>query len=283
MHIVGLAIGVLILAVSLLFLSNLNLFVFLIGLALSIILLPFVIDITLTSKRNVEINEMFLEFSRNLSESVKTGTPISKSIFNLKGRKYGSLSPYVEKLANQISIGIPVNKALETFADEVDNTVISRAVTLIREAEKAGGEIDSILESSARSIAEIEKLRKERKAAISTLVVQGYLIFFIFIGIMLIMEFNILPLTSDLQGVSMDITKIDVNTMAKAGVPDNTATAPPEKGVSPFFLLLLVQGLFAGLIIGKLTEGSIKSGIIHSFILLLSAFLISTGAKLIFK
>ena len=78
----------------------------------------------------------------------------------MKGKNYGALSPFVRKLANQISLGIPVDRALQTFADSTGSSVISRAVALIKEAEKAGGEIDYILESTAKSISEIEKLKK---------------------------------------------------------------------------------------------------------------------------
>ncbi|MDP3881570.1 MAG: type II secretion system F family protein [Nanoarchaeota archaeon] len=282
MHIGGIAFGLVIFGLSFLFIkSNLNLFVFLIGLALGVIVLPFVIQVVLEAKRHQEMSEMFLEFSRNLAESVKTGTPISKSIINLRNRNYGPLSPHISKLANQISIGIPVSKSLENFAYEVDNPIITRAVNLIREAEKAGGEIEAILESSARSIAEIEKLRKERKAVISSLVVQGYIIFFIFIVIMLIMEFKIMPLTQNLSQFNLDLGSIDPTKLAEYQLPGEAAQVELEM-FSPFLSLLLVQGFFAGLIIGKLTEGSIKDGIKHSFILAMSAFLISAGAKLFF-
>src|SRR3989338_5718187 len=115
---------------------------------------------------------MFLEFSRNLAESVNTGTPISKSIVNMRKKNYGALSPYITKLANQIELGIPVHQALQSFAYDVGSPVISRAIALIMEAERAGGEIDYILESVAGSISEVEKLKKERKAAIYGLVVQ---------------------------------------------------------------------------------------------------------------
>ncbi len=101
---------------------------------------------------------MFLEFSRNLTESVNIGTPVSKSIINMSRKKYGALTPYIEKLGNQISLGIPVHRAFENFARDVNNPVISRAVSLISEAERAGGEIDYILESVAQSISEIENL-----------------------------------------------------------------------------------------------------------------------------
>jgi hypothetical protein len=51
---------------------------------------------------------------------------------------------------------------------------------------------------------------------------------------------------------------------------------------SSFLYLLLVQGFFSGLAIGKLSEGNIKAGIKHSFILVSMSFLISTTASMIF-
>ena len=50
----------------------------------------------------------------------------------------------------------------------------------------------------------------------------------------------------------------------------------------PLFYMLLVQSFFAGLVIGKISEGSIKSGFKHSFILLAITLLTTTGAKALF-
>lgn len=281
-HWIGIGFGLAITIVGLIFFSHekdQNLLLFLLGIALTIVALPFVIQVIIENKREQQVSEMFLEFSRNLAESVNTGTPISKSIINMRNKNYGALTPYVQKLANQISIGIPVNQAFQTFAFDVNNPVITRAVTLIREAEKAGGEIDYILESAAKSIAEVEKLRKERKAAIYSLVVQGYIIFFIFIGIMLVMEFKILPLTSGISqfgGLSGDFSAV-----ARG---ESAATAVSVEELSnPFLFLLLAQGFFAGLTIGKLAEGTIRAGIKHSFIMTVTAFLVSTGVRLVFN
>src|SRR3989344_1240323 len=146
-------------------------------------LLPFLMSLISESKIEQEKNERFLEFARNLAESVKTGTPIGKSIINMSSKDFGSLSPHIKKLANQISLGIPIGRALETFAFDINSIVIRRAISLIREAENAGGDIEHILDSTAESIYQIEKLKRERKAAISSLVVQGYIIFLIFVGI----------------------------------------------------------------------------------------------------
>ena len=278
---IGIIVSAIILLIDFIFFFNSNdrsLFFFIIGIVVCIVALPFVFILVMENKREEELNEMFLEFSRNLAESVATGTPISKSIISLKRKNFGALSPYVEKLANQISLGIPVDKALETFAYDVGSPSIKRAIGLIREAERAGGEIDYILESSAKSIAETEKLKKEIRASVSNLVVQGYIIFFIFIGIMLVMEFKILPLTANISSLGV-ISSVDSATgLANLGTGQAFS---PEQAARPFLYLLLAQGLFAGLVIGKLTEGTLKAGVKHSFILMIAAFLISTGARAI--
>ena len=255
-----------------------NLFFFLIGIAATIMLIPFVLSMVIENKREQDINEMFLEFSRNLAEGVGAGTPISKSVVNLKKKNYGPLSPNVEKLANQIELGIPVHIAMHNFSRDVDSSVIKRAFALIMEAERAGGEIDYILESVAKSISEIEKLKKERKAAVYNLVVQGYIIFFIFIVIMLVMEFKILPLTASF-GSFGGLLSGDINSITNPSAVSAAPRLRPEDIADQFLYLLITQGFFAGLTIGKLAEGSVKAGIKHSFILSVMALLISTGAR----
>ncbi len=279
MHWVGIISGVVVLLIDVVILlvyKDFNLFLFLLGIIFGVVALPFIIGVIAVNKREQEISGMFLEFSRNLAESVTTGTPISKSIMNMSKKNYGPLTPHIKKLANQISLGIPVNKAMHNFSRDVDNKVISRAIALISEAERAGGEISKILQSVAESIAEVERLKEERRAAISNLVVQGYIIFFIFVGIMLVMEFKILPLTAGLGGSEISS---GASLSGLGGFGGGGATLNPEELARPFLYLLVTQGIFAGLTIGKLAEGSIKAGIKHSFILTIMAFLISTGAR----
>lgn len=280
MHWAGIGFGFVIIAVSIVIFWNQrsnDFFPFLIGMGLAVSMFPFILALIAENKRQREISERFLEFSRNLAESVTTGTPISKSIINMSRKNYGALSPYIVKLGNQISLGIPVNHAFQTFSHDVDNSVISRAVSLMSEAERAGGEIDYILESVSKSIAEVEKLREERRAAISGLVIQGYIIFFIFIAIMLIMEFKILPLAVEVGSVG---SLSGATPLEGAGTEGGAMTT--EQLARLFLYLLLTQGLFTGLVIGKLAEGSVKAGIKHSFIMMISAFLLSAGVRLIF-
>src|SRR3989338_6884659 len=269
-HKIGIALAILIIAGAFLFKES-PIFSLAIGIGIIIGVLPFVLSTIAETKIAREKEEIFLEFARNLVESVKMGSSISNSVLILKNRNYEVLNKHVGKLANQISMGIPLNIAMQTFSKDINNAKISKAITLIRQAERAGGDIGKILESVAEAVSTTDKLKKERQAAISALMVQGYIIFFVFIIIILVMQFQILPLVSGLAG-----------TVNIGGIETAGAGFDPKEISDAFLDLLLVQGLFSGLIIGKLAEESIKNGVKHSFILMISAFLISTITNALF-
>jgi len=267
-HWLGIILGILLAVSSFFIFKDDTLFYFLLVVSVVIVLIPFMLSLVMGQNVQREKEEKFLSFSRDLVESVRSGTPIVKSIINLRRRNYSSLSPHIEKLANQLALGITLEKSFATFAKDTKSKVISRAVGLITEAEKAGGRIETILESVASSVNQIETLKKERKAAVSNLVTQGYIIFMIFIIIMLVLEFKILPLVSDLSSTEGLTTSVRTN---------NTTDFS-----TPLFVMILVQSFFAGLVIGKISEGSVRSGVKHSFILITITLLITTGAKALF-
>jgi flagellar protein FlaJ len=265
---IGIITGLVIIVSSFFFMGNKE-FYLIIGVGIIVAVSPYIFLTMVQSKIDAEKEQMFLEFARDLVESVKSGTPVSKSIINVKTRPYGVLSRHVKKLANQISLGIPLGTAMNIFSRDVNNPTISRALTLIGQAEKAGGNIGEILEAVAGAVNMSDKLKKERKATISSLVVQGYIIFFIFMVIIIVMQFKILPMVSG-------IANIDTIGIVNVGV------SAEEMDFSKAFLyLLLIQGFFSGITIGLLAEGNIKAGIKHSFALMLSAFLVSAATNLI--
>ncbi len=276
-EIIGIVIALLTIVLDFIFLRGTDLFYFILGISFVIAGFPFFVFFIMETNTIREKDEMFLEFSRNLVENVKAGTPISKSVVNLKNKNYGALNQHVQKLANQVSLGIPIKIAFETFARDINSNTISRAINILSESEKAGGEIEDVLESVVNSVAQIDKLKKDRRNAMYGLVVQGYIIFFIFIIIMVVMEFKVLPIAT---GINTDITPSG----GLPGVPGiggfGGQKVSPEELSRPFLWLLIIQGFFTGLIIGKLSEGNIKAGFKHFFILVVLAVLINTGLRL---
>lgn len=256
-------------------LRNYPLAYFLMSVGALIVFSPFVVNSVIQNRTQQEKNEMFLEFSRALVESVRSGTPINRSILNMNPEKFGSLGVHIEKLANQIRLGIPLSRAFETFAYDTKSKLIIRAVTLIREADKTGGNINTILDAVAKSVSKTEKIREERKSAVSSIVVEGYIVFVIFIIIMIIVEIQILPMTSGMIDISSE------GVVPGVGSVGGSTTDFSDSSIA-FISLLITQGFFAGFVIGKLSEENFKAGFKHSFILVALAILISTGSKLIF-
>ena len=280
-EIIGLVVALTIIILDFIFIfKNRPLFYFIFGISFIIAGFPFFLFLIFETNKMMEKELMFLEFSRNLVESVRAGTPISRSILNIRTKDYGALNPYVQKLANQISLGIPLQIAFETFSRDIGSDVISRAITIMSESEKAGGNIEDVLDSVVKSVSQIENLKKERRAAVYSLVVQGYIIFFIFMVIILVMEFKILPIASGIGGGIISGTGEDIGVGFGKALGAGGKIATPEELARPFFWFLIIQGFFAGLVIGKLSEGKILPGLKHSFVLVVFSLLVNTGSKL---
>jgi flagellar protein FlaJ len=277
-HYIGIAICAIIILADILLFSGQKVFAFIIGIALVVGALPFLMSLMTEVGREKGKEEMFLEFARNLVESVKAGTPISKSIINVGKKDYGSLTTYVNKLANQIAIGLPVSQALVNFANDVKNRVVSRSVYLIIQAEKSGGQIDLILESTAKSVSEVEDIQKERQNSMYNLVIEGYIIFFIFLIIMIAVQTKFIP------AMLKTVSEAGAGGMEGLGFGGGGGAGISTKILGNLFLaLILVQGFFCGLVIGKLSEGSVKAGIKHSMIIIAMAYLITTGVNAFLK
>jgi len=221
----------------------------------------FLLDFFNENKKQREVENKFLEFVRSLVETTRGGLAIPQAIVKIKKEDFGALNPYISKLSNQVEWGIPVLEALKNFSNATGNKVIRRSISIVMEAERSGGNIEDVLESVTDSVLQVKKLRDERKSESFSQIVQGYIVFFVFIGVMLILQVKLLPLMSGLLKTFGEGAK-------SLGNLD-----------SVFLSLILIQGLFAGLIIGKFSEGDFKRGVKHSLVLIVLAYLIITTVR----
>ncbi len=230
------------------------------------------VDFLMENKRQKEIETMFLEFVRSLEENVRSGVSIPRAILNLREGDYGALSPYVKKLANQIDWGIPVQEAMNTFANDTENNVIKRSIAIVIEAEASGGDIADVLGSVTNSVMDVKKMKHDIKAGTYSQIVQGYIVYFVFIGIMLILQLKLFPQLADLGGgLSSGLSAIGTGGISGSG--------DAELLDRIFFYLIMIQGFFAGLMIGRFSEGTIRQGLLHSLILVTLGALIITTVK----
>ncbi|HLC55550.1 MAG TPA: type II secretion system F family protein, partial [Candidatus Nanoarchaeia archaeon] len=150
---------------------------------------------------------------------------------------------------------------------DTKNSVIHRSISIMNEAERSGGDIRDVLDSIVESVFQVKKLKEERKSGVYSQVMQGYFVFFIFIGIMLVMQLWLFPKLTSIAG-TLETSIAGANLKGSDVMLDKI-----------FFSLLMIQGFFAGIAIGKFSDGTIKQGLVHSFILMLLAALIVTTIK----
>jgi len=178
---------------------------------------------------------------------------------------YGHLSPHVKKLNAQLDWGIPFDKALLKFSKNTRSKLIGRITSTIIESHRFGGNLTDIFESISSTAIEIERLREERKLYINSQLITGYIIFFVFLIVIIGLQKFLVPTLTEV-------------TMGEA------TTEPQEMGEQYneiFRNLIIIQGLSAGLVIGKMAEGSIVAGVKHSLILLIVGILIYTLAGVV--
>jgi archaeal flagellar protein FlaJ len=276
-HAVGIFLGVVVLMFTffVLYPAESRWFKPMLGIAFLISVIQFWLDVLNENKSSREVEEKFLEFVRAISDSVKTGIPIPKAIIELKGDDFGALTPYVDKLVHQIEWGVPLREAFLRFSKDTGNPLVKRSMAIVIEAEQSGGHIDKVLESVTSSVLEIKKIKDERRANIFSQTLQGYFIFIMFIGIMIMLQVFLLPELDQVGGSVMT----GVSVPGIGGSAGATTAYPSSIDFDLVFtFLLLIQGFFTGLMVGKFSEGSLRYGLKHSLVLMFIGYMAFTIA-----
>lgn len=278
-HIASIMVGLFILVASAVFFFNQWYFNPVAVIALFIAALPFILDFMNETKRQKELELKFLEFVRSLVESVRSGIAIPQAITHTAKVDYGALTPYIKQLANQIELGFPLHQAFKNFAKHTKNEVIDRSVSIVIQSEKSGGDMASVLEAVTRSVYEIKKVKEEQKSNAYGQIIQGYIIFFVFIVIMVVLQVYLLPKLSE---IGSELSGGLAGGMSFAGSSAAVATSGGMDLGSILIATIIIQGFFAGLMLGKFSEDDFKAGVKHSLIMCIMGYLVIATATGIF-
>lgn len=287
-HLIGVLVGMSIAIFDFLLMSESPLFIPLLAIALIAATSQWLLDFFNRSKNQKEIEEKFPEFVRNLVGSVKSGMPINKAVIHVSHIDYGALSPHIKKLANKLEWNVPLHRALISFGNETGSKVIKRAIVTVIEAEQSGGNIEDVLESMTSSLIEIKTLKDKRRAAIHGQIVQSYVIYIVFLMVMIVIQNFLMPWISGVQDqtksfgdqdasiagttFSSNLQKVNIRFSSfEEFIITTIQWLSSLNGV--FMMMSLIQGLFAGLVIGKLSEGEARLGWKHSLIMMTMSFI----------
>ena len=257
-----------------------------IALSVSVIWLPYWMALFAENKRQKMLETRFPDFVRNLTGAIKSGMPAPQAVIHVSDSDYGPLTSYVKKLANQLGWGIPFHRAFVNMGRDTDNKIIKRAIATMIQAERAGGNLEDVLLSITDSLWEIQKIKENRRSSIHSQIMQSYVIFFVFLGVMIIIQNLLIPYMSQFSADSAGGIAA-TNALQTVVAVDWTTPVTLIVSLSAWFISLhgiflmigLIQGFFAGAVLGKLAEGDITSGLKHSLILSTAAFVAITFAQ----
>ena len=225
------------------------------------LILPVVLLQYLKYRKLKVVEAMFPAFLRDFIELMRGGMTIEQAMKNLRKNDYKELNPYIKKMAAQLDWGIPVEKVLMNFAKSTKSKMIQRTISSVIESHRFGGNLTDTLEALSNASVEVQRLKAERVMYLYSQVTTGYIIFFVFLGVMIAMGKFLIP----------SLTTISV---------EGVTSAPKESLIGEyknlFRNLILIQGIFAGLSVGKMAEGKMISGVKHSLIMVVVGLIIFT-------
>ncbi len=251
--------------------------------------MPFAISAYFSHEKIRAMEEQLPVFLRDMSESQKAGTNLPDALKAATRTDYGKLSKEVKRMSDQLSWGIPLQDVLSRFSSRMKNSeIITRSIRIINEAYSSGGDIAETMESIAIDVNIIRETKRERTSSMTQHISIMYIIYFIFIVIVISLSNTLFPmLQMNLGGSAGGIMTfsdpcnscsggnymcVSCSTFSTLSLMFSFGTGAASYYRALFFSMILMQGVFSGLIAGQISSGSAVSGLRHSLILTAAGF-----------
>jgi len=222
------------------------------------------------SRRKAAAESMLPNFILDLAEVRKTGMAPEKCIEQLATRNYGALSKYVQRMASQVSWGVPLNKVLQDFGKDLNSWFVVSIGFILLEVVEVGGGTVGLFGSLAEFTQRTKELEKERRTMFRPYVFMPY------IG-------AILTVASTVFIITMMTTQL-ASLASKAGSSIVTVNADPKALTDVMLVAAIFQGWLMGIVGGKMAEWSIGAGYKHATILaavcMITAYFIMSFVKI---
>ena len=177
--------------------------------------------------------------------------------------EYGALTPELKMMVSQLSWGIPINEALNNFAQRINTNEIKRLAITINKALEIGGNTSAVFNAAAKEIDQIVRVEQQRRIEMSMYTMVIFISYFVFLAVIIIINSTIFAAIYDLgeqmggqQIGGMQIARID-----------------PVEVSNMFLAFIFVQSIGGGLLGGFMMEGNLSSGVRQAFILVLVSFI----------
>lgn len=223
-----------------------------------IALIPYSIDRYFERRKHTQYEDDFTQFLFKLSEMMRAGIDPIKSVIELSKTDLGSITPHVQTAASMMLLGRSFEEGMRNMASSLHSEMVSKYVDLVIQASYMGGSVHDLILKASEDMRTMLMIDKEMLGNLKQYTVIFYLAQAILIFIAYILSAQLIPFIQG-PGSSMifgsgDLQKIDFT--------------------GSFFHLIMINAAIGGIIIGKISEGSMKDGFKHTVILMSASYLV---------
>lgn len=211
------------------------------------------------TKRSRRLEARFPDFLRDVASGRKAGLTLEATIIMAARADYGELSPEIRKMADQLSWNLPFTDALTQFAERVRTPLIERAVSVINEASRTGGNVTNVLQAVAKDAAEIKDLEAERHISMMVYTAITYIAFLVYLGVIAVLFHTLVP-----QVLEVSERAAEQGTAGLAAIKSGVDLADYR---TFYYLGALVQAVGNGVMAGLFESGRLMGGLKHAFIM----------------
>ncbi len=219
--------------------------------------MPFVVFYEVRGYRIRQIENRMPVFLRTLANASESGLTIIKSIEMVLSSEAGALASEIKKVWRDARWGNPISLSLYRMSHRVRTQAMTRIVSLIVKANEATGNIAMVMNIAAEEAESESKLRQERLSVTVIYLLIIYMTFFCFLFIAIVLSRSFFPMMMQSSGSAIGFGKgLDIGAIKLL-----------------MFHAASLNGFFSGLMIGQIVSGTPASGVKHSIIMLLMAYL----------
>jgi flagellar protein FlaJ len=188
-----------------------------------------------------------------LASGVRSGLTLSRAMEVASEVVTKPLAREVRRCLLRAQLGVDFEAAVKGLADRLRSVKMSMAGRLLAEASRSGGLVSEVLDSARRLYEAYDDYEGEKASSLKPYgtVVYISVIIFLVVSYVLIHQF-LMPL---------------IEVSRAAGAPFAAALRDVGFYKAALYYGGFVEGLMSGLIVGKLTHGSVRYGLRHSSIL----------------
>ncbi|MDP2908185.1 MAG: type II secretion system F family protein, partial [Nanoarchaeota archaeon] len=218
---------------------------------------------------SIEAKAVFMEKAlpdalQLMSSNLRAGLTPEKALLLSARPEFGPLTTEINRVGKEIAIGKDIDEALLGITKRVKSDKISKTVMLIVSGIRAGGELASLLDQTARNLRDQDFVDQKIRSS-----VRMYVIFI----------FSAVGLGAPmLYGLSSFLVEVMTNVLGKVEIPKTTTMSMPinitQVSISIDFVIkyvitsLIITSILGSMVLGLINKGEEKQGLKYAPVLI---------------